>query len=1446
MTTITEQILDPVAVREFATKVSRYFLDFLETDFKKTQAPRRRVQLKTEAGFRTGVPLRKYDTLMRAVWNLLDKAVEEKRELRIRRGQFKAPVSPVLRNLIRQHISAIESKEFNQCRLSTIDAAKRELTKAVNDPESYTEEVKTVFAESVKTAVVDPLLSLLDGHFQKQSYSIIESVFEFQADLIAELCASVMEQLPSALNTYVVKGKLAPVEEVLQQFFNEGEAKQRLQDFFEDFSASDAYQEVRDIMHYARMGGENLQVYLYICEMRMDITSIFPVFYIPAAVQFDDKTGEIILTLDPHLFIHKAAIDYASQELGSAAKHALSPIENRILYLDGKQTVLNEMERILNRMSTVFDLSGDLDIRQPSVQSQESTRLKLTKAAYIAAFDKGDESLLNDYEVLLNAIDEDQQAVTQLFEDMIQAILIQDPISVRADVEADWEGMSAPQRLVAVSPIPLNEEQRKVLKAKRDPRCRFITLQGPPGAGKSHTITAIAFDCIQNNESILVLSDKKEALDVVEDKLSEVLSAARADDDAFPNPILRLGKTGGTYNRLISQSAQEKIRTYYASVRATGKTIANEATEIEKNLHQNIEKTIAAYTSVKFKDIEDLLSLEEKINKSHSGFTQMLRGLDKESEQLKLQKVLNELSKRPQALRSLGDPTKPMDLTLLIGIATAYTIAHDKQDMRQYRQALGFFKSLHPGQLPTLRQYIFRYEALRQPIFGYLFSRTRILQLNNQISSELGCTQPFNIHRRVKELKLVDMVVTEIGKAMEVHKSPEALCSITYRLLARDEAPPDGADIVKQLLESMSTLLTNNKIHYEKISIGTNGFASFASLIEFVVDCLRYARLWWLVNNVMGKPPEFDYVAEKSKLEQLNTVLMTHELDRRFISFVDNKSATAKTLGGVIRAKKQFPQDKFTDLKEALPCIIASIREFAEYVPLQKEIFDVVVIDEASQVSVAQALPAILRARKVIVLGDRKQFSNVKSAQASIAQNSGYLSDLDSHFKKRISNATDKIERLKAFDVKKSILDFFDLCANYKDMLRKHFRGYQELISFSSKHFYDGNLQAIKVRGKPIEEVIRFTELTPTKTPDTHRNVNIHEAEYILKQLREMVEQESHMTVGVITPFREQQQYLTKMLFNDEQAAAFEEVLDLKVMTFDTCQGEEREVIFYSMVATPTQDLLNYIFPVNLDNTSDRVEEMLKMQRLNVGFSRAEERMHFVISKPVAQFSGSIGRVLTHYQQILTDRSVPESSETDPSSPMEVEVLDWIKKTAFFQRNQKNIELQAQFRIGDYLRQLDPTYHHPSYRVDFLLRYRGLEKTVNVIIEYDGFAEHFTDHHKVHEGNYESFYRPQDIERQMVLESYGYKVLRINRFNMGEDPVKTLSDRLTRLVGVAVQHHEPNGISAIKRNIERVENGDKKICPRCEQALSIDRFYDPKLNGGSGGYGRLCRGCKRK
>src|SRR5260370_28924121 len=176
------------------------------------------------------------------------------------------------------------------------------------------------------------------------------------------------------------------------------------------------------------------------------------------------------------------------------------------------------------------------------------------------------------------------------------------------------------------------------------------------------------------------------------------------------------------------------------------------------------------------------------------------------------------------------------------------------------------------------------------------------------------------------------------------------------------------------------------------------------------------------------------------------------------------------------------------------------------------------------------------------------------------------------------------------------------------------------------------------------------------------------------------------------------------------------------------------------MVATATQDMLNYVFPVSLENMEERVEEALKVQRLNVGLSRAKEKIHFVLSKPVEAYHGSIGRVLAHSKGLLEEGAVPDAEQTDINSPMERKVLDWLSKTTFYQQNEERLEVSPQFPIGDYLRQLDPTYQHPAYRCDFLVRFRNHDKTINIIVEYDGFREHFTDHKKIHAGNYGAYY----------------------------------------------------------------------------------------------------------
>jgi len=142
--------------------------------------------------------------------------------------------------------------------------------------------------------------------------------------------------------------------------------------------------------------------------------------------------------------------------------------------------------------------------------------------------------------------------------------------------------------------------------------------------------------------------------------------------------------------------------------------------------------------------------------------------------------------------------------------------------------------------------------------------------------------------------------------------------------------------------------------------------------------------------------------------------------------------------------------------------------------------------------------------------------------------------------------------------------------------------------------------------------------------------------------------------------------------------------------------------------------------------------------------------------------------------------------------------------------------------------------------VDFLLLYKD-EKGCShkIIIEYDGFKEHFTNLERVNRFTYEQYYSEQDIYRQKTLEGYGYKFLRINKFNIGDNPIETLDKRIKGLVGKDLTQND--FLEELQSNVKKLEEGDLKECPKCGQVKPKSAFLDRSLKGK---YGRCCRRCK--
>lgn len=306
--------------------------------------------------------------------------------------------------------------------------------------------------------------------------------------------------------------------------------------------------------------------------------------------------------------------------------------------------------------------------------------------------------------------------------------------------------------------------------------------------------------------------------------------------------------------------------------------------------------------------------------------------------------------------------------------------------------------------------------------------------------------------------------------------------------------------------------------------------------------------------------------------------------------------------------------------------------------------------------------------------------------------------------------------------------------------------------------------------------------------------------------------------------------------------------LKLAIFTFDTCQGEERDIIYYSMVATREQDALNFIFPKSLEVSEDEVDGNLKFQRLNVGFSRGKEKLVFVHSKPLDEYSNAIRRVLAHYQSVLENaKKLPNAEDTDAKSPMEAKLLEWLKATSFVNQHADNLEIIPQFELGSYLKALNPTYQHPAYKVDFLVRLTMPDgKLSQCVIEYDGFEYHFDMEHRhnIQADNWHSYLTSNDVERECVLESFGYKMMRINRFNITTDPVSMLDNKLTEMFNEFLSANEEHGfISDMNETIGALDSGELRHCSSCGEARPIEAFYDLTLKSG---IGRKCSQCKTK
>ena len=482
-----------------------------------------------------------------------------------------------------------------------------------------------------------------------------------------------------------------------------------------------------------------------------------------------------------------------------------------------------------------------------------------------------------------------------------------------------------------------------------------------------------------------------------------------------------------------------------------------------------------------------------------------------------------------------------------------------------------------------------------------------------------------------------------------------------------------------------------------------------------------------------------------ARLDQLR--LEFKELDRRLINLSNNEILdqavnAAQPPRGVSRGKKS----EYTDmglivhqlenkrrispsklvkrsigaLIELHPCWMMVPTAVASYLP-REELFDLVVIDEASQMTPEHSISALMRAKQAIIVGDTNQLppSNFFKSAAGIEEEDSDIAI-----------------------VEESILELANAAFHPKHRLLWHYRSrHESLIAFSNFYIYENDLVIFPSpngkRDKMGVDLIRANGVYQS-------SINPVEAALVADAVVLFMENDSDRSLGIVTMNIKQKDMIHSMVMRhaetNRHVSDYIEKWDIEdsglqrffVKNIENVQGDERDVIFISTVygKDPLGRFRQGFGPIN---------GLAGMRRLNVLFTRAKEKITTFTSIPLDQLNPGednqgavlLKRWLEYSGTGVVGERLKDSarSKFGPDSPFEEHVIERIESLGY--------EAIPQVGVSNYF--IDIGVKHPSYDLGYICG-----------VECDGASYHSS-----------KSARDRDVLRQEVLEGLGWDIYRI-------------------------------------------------------------------------------------
>ena len=405
----------------------------------------------------------------------------------------------------------------------------------------------------------------------------------------------------------------------------------------------------------------------------------------------------------------------------------------------------------------------------------------------------------------------------------------------------------------------------------------------------------------------------------------------------------------------------------------------------------------------------------------------------------------------------------------------------------------------------------------------------------------------------------------------------------------------------------------------------------------------------------------------------------------------------------------------FRDGSRHIPAWCVTNLSARNSLPLEPNLFDLLIIDESSQCDIPSALPLLYRSRRAVIIGDPFQLRHITKIE------------------RRRDRQLQADHGLGADDLRFTYIgnSLYDLSVTSGEViqLQDHYRSHSHIVDFSKHQWYRGTLQIWtdydRLKAPPDGKFgIRWTEISGTASRPVSGSVFIlAEVEAVVEQVTDLlVNQRFDGTVGVVTPFRAQ----ANMIWERVAQRVPSDVSNRAQLIVDTAhgfQGDERDIVLFSPCVS--RDL-----PVGARNFLKNTENLF-----NVAITRARSLLHVVGSRDACANSA-----IPHIQGFA---SYCEQIERSGSSPY----ATTLASNALLGPWEKPL-YEALVARG-----LNPLPQYPvkEYRLDLAI----VSGETRIDVEADGVSTHLGSR--------------IDAERDSRLTELGWRVVRFWNYQIRDD-----------------------------------------------------------------------------